>query len=274
MIQRKIPSSGELLPVIGLGSWAQFDVGTSKEERTPLRDVLTNMEKEGGTLIDSSPMYGKSEQVIGDLTSQLPIAGKFFYATKVWTNGEQEGIAQMNDSMKKMRRATMDLMQIHNLVDWKTHVKTLRQWKGEGKIRYLGVTHYTVSSHEQLEQVIRSEKMDFVQFNYSICVRNAERRLLRAATETGTAVIINEPFEKGTLFQLVRGKQLPEWSREYGMKTWTEFFLKYIIADTAVNCVIPGTSNPQNVVANMSAGDGMLPDNEIRKRMVEFAGTL
>jgi diketogulonate reductase-like aldo/keto reductase len=269
MSTRAIPSSGEQLPVIGLGTWIQFDVGEDASERDPLKEVLKLMAEKGGKVIDSSPMYGKAEAVVGDLTAESGIADKFFYATKVWTTGKEEGIRQMEASMKKMRRQKMDLMQVHNITDWQTHLKTMRQWKEEGKIRYIGMTHYTVDAHARLEQIIKSEKIDFVQFNYSIATRDAEQSLLKAARDNGVAVIINEPFEKGDLFRMTKGKQLPAWASEYDINSWAQFFLKYILSYPAVNCVIPGTSNPKHVVDNMQAGYGKMPDEKGRKKMVE-----
>lgn len=268
MITRPIPSSGELLPVVGLGTWIQFDVGAAESERQPLLEVLQRMSEQGGRFIDSSPMYGKAEQVVGELTAESGIADRFFFATKVWTSGKQAGIDQMEDSLRKMRRKTMDLIQVHNLVDWQTHLKTLEQWKAEAKVRYTGITHYTVAAHEQLEQIIKTQKIDFVQFNYSLRVRNAERRLLAAARDHGVAVIINEPFEKGDLFSAVKGKALPEWAAEYDIHSWGQFFLKFILSHPAVNCVIPGTSNPKHALDNMAAGYGRLPDASTRERMV------
>lgn len=270
MIERKIPSSGEMIPVIGLGSWLQFDVGPSSIEREELKEVLRRMTELGGRLIDSSPMYGRSEEVIGDLTNQLGLQDKFFYATKVWTSGEKAGIEQMENSFRKMRRKTMDLMQVHNLVDFKTHLKTLSKWKSEGRIRYTGITHYTSSSHETLENIIRSEKIDFVQFNYSILERNAEKSLLPAAGERGVAVIINVPFDKNSLFKVVQGKKLPEWAKDYDIKSWGQYFLKYIISHPAVTCVIPGTSDSEHLTDNMGAGFGRLPDEKGRKEMVDY----
>jgi diketogulonate reductase-like aldo/keto reductase len=270
MLSRTIPSSGELLPIVGLGTWLQFDVGSSAGERKSLLDVLTRMKEKGGRVIDSSPMYGKSEQVIGDLTTELKIADKFFYATKVWTSGKEEGIGQMEMSMKKMRRNTIDLMQVHNLVDWKIHLQTLRHWKEKGKIRYIGITHYTDGAHSQLEQIIRSEKPDFVQFNYSIRGRHAEQRLLATAKDTGVAVIINQPFDSGSLFDLVKGKALPDWARDYAINNWAQFFLKYILSHPAVTCAIPGTSDPNHLVQNMEAAYGLLPDDKVRKMMADY----
>jgi len=270
MLTRTIPSSGEQLPVVGLGTWKQFDVESTESLLQPLREVLKIMVEYGGKVIDSSPMYGKSEQVIGDLTTEPRITDKLFYATKVWTSGVQNGVEQMEESMKKMKRKTMDLMQIHNLVDWQTHLKTLKNWKEENKIRYTGITHYTESSHDELEEIIKAEEVDFVQFNYSINVRNAEKTLLEIAKDKGVAVIINEPYDKGNLFNAVKGKDLPEWASEYDIKSWGQFFLKYIISHPAVTCVIPGTSNPKHLVDNMSAGYGKLPDEKARIKMINF----
>lgn len=270
MINRKIPSTGEALPIVGLGTWQQFDVGPTENERRELTEVLTKMIEKGGKLIDSSPMYGRSEQVVGDLSVPTSINSHLFYATKVWTNGKEAGIRQMQESMTKMRRKTLDLMQIHNLVDYKTHLQTLYKWKEEGKIRYIGITHYTASAHEELERILKTEKIDFVQFNYSLRVRNAEKKLLNAAKEKGVAVIINEPFESGALFSAVKGKKLPEWAAEHDIHSWGQYFLKYILSNEAVNCVIPGTSNPKHVVDNMGAGFGRLPDEKLRLKMIDY----
>ncbi len=215
-------------------------------------------------------MYGNSEEVIGDLTNELDMEDQFFYATKVWTRGRQSGINQMEASLRKMRRETIDLMQVHNLVDWQTHLQTMKQWKEEGKIRYTGVTHYTVASHDQLEQIVMNEEIDFVQFNYSIGVRNAEKSLLDAARDNGVAVIINEPYEGGSLFRAVGEREVPKWASNYDINSWGQFFLKYILSHPAVTCVIPGTSDPEHLVDNMGAGYGNLPDEEGRQRMAEY----
>ena len=274
MLTRMIPVSGEELPVIGLGTWIQFDVGASPQERQPLTEVLTQMAAHGGRVIDSSPMYGRAEAVVGDLTSQLPIADQFFYATKVWVQGKDSGVQQISASFQKLRRHTIDLLQVHNLVDWRTQLRTLRQLKEEGRIRYVGITHYHRSAHAQLEEIIRTEPIDFVQFNYSIRERHAETSLLPAAQERGVAVLINEPFETGALFKLVKGKLLPSWAADYGIHSWSQFFLKYIISHPAVTCVIPGTSNPLNLVYNMQAGKGPLPDEAVRKKMLQVMEVL
>lgn len=274
MLQRTIPSSGERLPAVGLGTWARFDAGASAAARGPLLQVLENMAALGGKLIDSSPMYGSAEEVVGDLTAASGLADRFFYATKVWTNGTENGIRQMEASRQKMRREVIDLMQIHNLVDWRAHLKTLRAWKDAGKIRYIGITHYTVSAHAQLEQIIRSEPVDFVQFNYSIRVRDAERSLLGAARDNGVAVIVNEPLEKGFLFKSVKGIPLPAWASEYDIASWGSFFLKYILAHPAVTCVIPATADPAHLADNMKAGYGRLPDEKTRNMMIDFMENL
>ncbi|GGH23229.1 aldo/keto reductase [Dyadobacter endophyticus] len=270
ILERKIPSTGEHLPVVGLGSWQQFDVGAGTAERAPLKEVLQKMQEMGGKLIDASPMYGRAEQVLGDLTTDLKLNDRFFFATKVWTTGKQEGIDQMNASLQKMKRKKIDLMQVHNLQDWETHLKTLKDWKAAGKIRYTGITHYTDASHARLEQILKSEDIDFVQFNYSIRSRNAEKSLLKAAKDKGVAVIINEPFEQGALFRAVKGKELPAWAGDYDIKSWAQFFLKYIVSNDAVTCVIPGTSDGKHLVDNLAGGEGRLPDEAGRKKMREW----
>lgn len=274
MLQRKIPSTGELMPVIGTGSWIQFDVENADEERQPLAGVLQAMHELGSTLLDTSPMYGKAEAVIGDLTQATGMADAFFYATKVWTTGQQAGIRQLEDSFRKLKRPILDLVQVHNLTDWKTHLQTLKAWKAEERIRYVGVTHYTASAHEELERIVRTEELDFVQLNYSIRERNAEKRLLPAAHDHGVAVIVNEPFEKGSLFKAVKGKALPEWAAEYDVTSWEQFFLKYILSHPAVNCVIPGTSDPVHAIGNLAAGYGQMPDESGRKRMADWMNSL
>jgi diketogulonate reductase-like aldo/keto reductase len=270
MIKRKIPSTGEELPVLGLGTWSTFDV-TDKSSMEPLSQVLQIMHQTGAKLIDSSPMYGNSEKVVGDLTSDPKLSDYFFYATKVWTTGRQDGINQMESSFRKMRRSTMDLMQIHNLTDWKTQLHTLRTWKAQGKIRYIGITHYTDSAHPDLESILNSEEgIDFVQFNYSIFSRNAERRLLNAAADRGAATLINRPFGKGRDFAAVKNKQLPSWADEYSIKTWSQFFLLYIISHPAVTVVIPATANPAHASENFNITNAKLPDQAFREKMASY----
>lgn len=267
MSKRPIPSSNEQLPIVGIGTWQTFDVGGSSQDLKILRQVLVEMRNLGGKTIDSSPMYGSSEAVVGELTQNSEFEDAFFYATKVWTSGRQAGIDQMNASIKKMRRTTMDLMQIHNLVDWQTHVKTLRAWKEQGKIRYWGLTHYLDSTHSTLEKIIRQEKPDFVQFNYSIRSRNSEKSLFETVRKHGTAVLVNQPFEGGALFQKVKGKSLPDWCKDYDITSWGQYFLKFILSNEAVTCVIPGTSKPHHAIDNMGAGYGKLPDTAGREKM-------
>ena len=268
--KRAIPSSNEKLPVVGLGTWQTFDAGTSAEERAPLKDVLKNLVAKGGTVVDSSPMYGSAEQVVGDLSAELGLNQKLFIATKVWTNGESEGIQQMNRSMALLKRTKIDLMQIHNLVDWQTHLKTLRDWKEQGKIRYLGITHYTESAFSSLEQILKTNNIDFLQINYSMLSRKAEERLFPLAQEKNVAVIINQPFESGQLFNRVKGKTLPGWASEFDCKSWGQFFLKFILAQEAVTCVIPGTSKPHHMVDNLGAGFGKLPTAAHLRQMINL----
>ena len=255
MINRNIPSSGKAIPVIGLGTWQTFDVG--KDSYPRLVNILQQMHTSGGRLIDSSPMYGNAEKAVGDITSGMETSADFFYATKVWTTGKQEGILQMETSMKE----------IHNLLDWKTHLATLKQWKQAGKIRYIGITHYTDDMHGELENILRKEPIDFVQFNYSIQNTHAEKRLLPASADMGIATLINRPFGTGNLFHHVKGKALPLWSAELGIKSWAAYFLKYIISHPAVACVIPATGNPDHAVNNFDGGVGRLPGEKERKRM-------
>ncbi|MFD1140440.1 aldo/keto reductase [Larkinella insperata] len=266
MLNRPIPASKEKLPVVGIGTWQTFDVA-GKTEQEPLLQALKAMHQAGGKLIDSSPMYGRSEEVVGTLTAASGIPNDFFYATKVWTRGREAGIQQMEDSMRKMKRTTMDLMQIHNLVDWKTHLETLKAWKAAGKIRYIGITHYTDSMHDDLVEIFTKYPIDFVQFNYSILSRNAEKKLLPAAQDKGVATIINQPFAEGRLFSLVKGKELPGWAKENEINSWAQFFLKFLIGHPAVSCVIPGTSNPRHAADNMLAGHGRQPDSALREKM-------
>ena len=267
ILQRPIASSGETLPVVGLGTWRTFDVGGSAAERTPLKEVLQRFVELGGRVVDSSPMYGTAESVVGDLASGLGVSEKLFLATKVWTSGRQAGVAQMEQSLRRLRVRKLDLMQIHNLLDWRTHLGTLRDWKKEGRIRYLGVTHYTSSAYGELERVLKSESLDFVQVNYSLGEREAEQRILPLARERGIAVLVNRPFSEGGLFQRVRGQPLPAWAAEVGCESWAQIFLKWIIAHPAVTCVIPATSRPEHLVDNMKAGSGTFPDAAGRERI-------
>lgn len=267
MMTRPIPSSGEALPVIGFGTWQTFDVGPSEAERAPLREVLSLLFEAGGKVIDSSPMYGPAEGVVGDLLSQMKAHDKAFYATKVWTSGRARGIASMERSISLYGASPIDLMQVHNLVDWRTHLKTLRAWKDQGRIRYIGITHYTTSSYDDLAAIIKSEKIDFVQFNYSLEVREAERMLLPLAADRGVATLINRPFGGGGLFGRVRGMDLPGWAKEAGAESWAQLFLRYILANPAVTCVIPGTGRPAHARDNLAAGLKPLPAPEAQAEL-------
>jgi aryl-alcohol dehydrogenase-like predicted oxidoreductase len=268
ILQRAIPSTGETLPAVGLGTWRTFDVGTSAAEREPLAEVLRRFVALGGRLIDSSPMYGTAESVAGDLAADLGLGDKLFVATKVWTRGRDAGVKQMEQSMRRLRTRRLDLMQVHNLQDWGTHLGTLREWKQAGRVRYIGVTHHTASAYDTLERVLRSETLDFVQVNYSVGEREAEQRILPLARERGIAVLVNRPFAEGGLFGRVRGRTLPPWAAEIGAQSWAQLFLKWILANPAVTCVIPATGNPKHLADNMQAGTGALPDAAMRDRIV------
>jgi diketogulonate reductase-like aldo/keto reductase len=267
ILARPIPSSGETVPAVGLGTWRSFDVGADAVAQAPLKEVLQRFVELGGRVVDSSPMYGAAESVIGDLAGDLGIGDRLFLATKVWTSGRQAGIAQMEQSARRLRARRLDLMQIHNLLDWRTHLRTLRDDQQAGRLRYVGVTHYTASAYDELERVLRSEPMDFVQVNYSLGEREAARSILPLARDRGIAVLVNRPFASGNLFQRVRGTPLPPWAAEVGCESWAQVFLKWILADPAVTCVIPATSRAQHLVDNMRAGIGALPDEISRKRM-------
>jgi len=268
LILRAIPRSGERIPAVGLGSSGTFEVGASTAERAPVRAVLGHYVELGGRVLDTSPMYGTAETVIGDVADQLGITTKLWLATKVWTRGREAGIEQMEQSFKRLRTSHIDLIQVHNLIDTQTHLDTLRRWKEQGRIRYIGVTHYRVDAYAELARVIRDETLDCVQFNYSIATREAEHMLLPLAAEQRTAVLINRAFEDGRLFAQVRGKPLPEWAAEFDCTSWGQYFLKYVISHPAVSCVIPATSKLKHLVDNMGAGRGRLPDAAMRARMV------
>jgi aryl-alcohol dehydrogenase-like predicted oxidoreductase len=264
---RAIAQSQEALPIVGFGTWQTFDIGADRSQFDERKKVLAALFEAGGKVIDSSPMYGSAEAVVGELLSEMGAHGQAFLATKVWTSGEAAGRRQMEASFAKFRVRSIDLMQIHNLVDWKTQLKTLRAWKAARRFRYIGITHYTVPELDRLASIIKSERLDFVQFGYSLNVRAAEARLLPLAADLGVAVIINQPFDGGALFGKVRGKSLPAWASEVDCASWAQFFLKFILSHPAVTCVIPGTAKLEHARDNLGAGRGRLPDAAQRQRM-------
>lgn len=266
---RKIPSTGEAIPVVGFGTWQTFDIGNERAERVQRREVLEALFAAGGRMIDSSPMYGRAEAVVGDLLAEMGARDKAFLATKVWTSGEKAGLAQMKGSADKMRTPVIDLMQIHNLVDWRVHLKSLRAAKEAGRYRYIGITHYTVPALDELAAILKAEQLDFVQMGYSLGTRDAEQRLLPVALERGVAVIANKPFDGGAMFSKVKGKPLPEWAGEIDCTNWSQIMLKYLIGHPAVTCVIPATAKPVHARDNLAAGVGRLPDEAMRRRIAE-----
>ena len=277
MRTRKIPSSGEALPVMGLGTADAFNVPPGPG-RDPLRAVLRRFGELGGRVVDTSPTYGYAEDAVGALGADLGLLGRpvdpLFLATKVHERGREAGIEQMQRSERTLRRTPLDLIQVHNLVDVQTQLDTLRRWKESGRIRYLGITHYYTGAFGALERLLRSERLDFVQFNYSVTTPDAERRLLPLAAERGVAVLVNRPFEDGRLFRATRGRPLPSWAAEFDCASWAQFALKYVIAHPAVTAAIPATSNPRHLEDNMQAGRGRLPDQSLRRRMRQVAGAL
>jgi len=274
MLTRMIPSSGETLPVIGLGTWRAFDVDLTSDIRRQLEEVLSLFVKLGERGVDSSPMYGRAEEVIGELTAALGIRERLFLATKVWTRGRENGIESIERSMALLRTNRIDLMQVHNLLDVHTHLATLRQWKEQGRIRYIGVTHYNSSAFPEIEKILRTEKLDFLQINYSLMEPEAEQRVLPLAQERGVAVIVNRPFGAGDLFDKVRSKPLPGWAAEFDCRSWAQFFLKWIAAHPAVTCAIPATNKPSHLQDNLQAGTARLPDANMRRRMAELVSSL
>jgi len=270
---RIFPQEKVKLPKIGLGTWQTFDVGDDKAARAQLREVL-RIFAGAGKVIDSSPMYGSSESVAGDLIAELGLRERLFIATKVWNSGRDEGIQQMEASFKRLRVERMDLMQVHNLVDVATHTETLKQWKEKGRIRHIGITHYTASAYAEVERWLKTGAYDFVQINYSLGERDAEKRLLPLAKEKNVAVIINRPFAEGALFRRTNGKPLPPWAAELGIASWAQYFLKWIVSHPAVTCAIPGTGRPEHMRDNLAAAHGPMPDAATRRKMVEYFDSL
>ncbi|MGA1376137.1 MAG: aldo/keto reductase [Steroidobacteraceae bacterium] len=268
LLQRRIPSSGESIPVIGLGTSGPFEVGIDSKERDPLAAVLAGFFTAGASMIDTSPMYSSAETVLGDLLT-ANMQSKAFIATKVWTRGEREGLMQMTRSMELLRRKKIELMQVHNLLDFDVHLKTLRRWKEEGRIRYIGITHYTVDAYPKLMDIIEREPIDFVQFNYSATTTSAEDRLLPLCADKGVAVIVNRAFDDGKIFARLKDRPLPRWAADIDCRSWAQLLLKFVISHPAVTCVIPATGKLRNLEDNLGAARGRLPDMRQRQSIVE-----
>ncbi|MEJ2129356.1 MAG: aldo/keto reductase [Woeseiaceae bacterium] len=273
MITRVIPSSGEEIPVLGIGTYDVFDHASTTDAISRSQQIVDILLAEGGSVIDTSPMYNRSEKIIGDILEAGSPRRAMFLATKVWTDGREAGIEQMNRSAELMNTDVIDLMQVHNLRDTDIHMRTIREWQEQGRIRYNGLTHYTASAHAALEAAMKEYQPEFIQINYSLGEREADQRLLPLAADMGIAVLINRPYQSGRLFRAVAGKELPEWASEFAA-SWGQFFLKWIIGHPAVSCVIPATSKPHHMRDNVEAGIGDLPDVHTRQRMVEFMAAL
>ena len=267
MHRRAIPATGEELPVIGMGTWQSFDVGSSASDRAQLEQVLAAFAQAGGTVIDSSPMYGSSEEVVGDLVTKTKTPAKPFIATKVWTSGKEDGVRQMQDSMRKLRVKVCDLMQVHNLLDVDAHLDTLAEWKKAGRVRYVGVTHYTASGADAVAKVITRRPVDFVQINYSVAERDAEKRLLPLCKDRGVAVIANRPFAGGEVFRRLRGVEVPSWAREIDCESWAQMMLKFIVSHPAITCAIPASNRVEHTRDNVRGGYGRMPDEKMRRRI-------
>ena len=260
--------------MIGLGTWQVFDAGGDAAARAPLREVLRQFFAGGGRMVDCSPMYGSSESVVGDLCAELGICEPLFVATKVWTSGREDGMRQMETSFRRLKVKQMDLVQVHNLLDVGVHTRTLLDWKSENRIRYLGITHYASSAYAEVEKWLKAERYDFLQINYSLAEREAERRLLSLARDKNMGVIANRPFAEGALFRRVRGKPLPPWVAEIGVASWAQYFLKWILGHPAITCAIPGTGKVEHLADNLGAGHGVVPDEAMRKRMAGYLDSL
>jgi len=273
MLTKKIPASGEALPVVGLGTYNVFDVDSTPKQIEIRRQIVELLTSSGGNLLDTSPMYRRSEKVIGDVIKSGSDRDKLFLATKVWTDGRDAGEKQMQRSAQLMNTDVIDLMQVHNLRDTALHMATIREWQEAGKIRYSGLTHYTDGAQLGLGLEMQRFKPDFIQVNYSIGDRAADERLLPMAMDQGVAVLINRPFQAGQLFSKVSGAALPDWANEFAA-SWGQFFLKFIISHPAVTCVIPATSKINHMVDNLGAGTGQLPDQAMRQRMVDYFESL
>ena len=273
MLTRPIPSTGEALPVIGLGTYDVFDVDSTSDAIATRQDIVAKLVAAGGSLLDTSPMYNRSEKVIGDVIAAGVPRDRLFVATKVWIDGKAAGARQMQRSADFMRSDVIDLMQVHNLRDTAAHMETIREWQDDGRIRYNGLTHYTASAHDALMREMEAHKPQFIQINYSLGEREAENTVLPMAQDLGIAVLVNRPYQAGRLFRAVAGKALPDFARDFA-GSWGQFFLKFIVSHPAVTCVIPATSKPRHMVDNLGAGFGNMPDSAMRKRMADFFTSL
>jgi len=272
-LQAAIPSSGELLPRLGLGTYRSFDVPAKGTAAAELSAILEDFHRLGGRLIDSSPMYGQAEATVGALSQAAGINQQLFMATKVWTQGQAEGKRQMEQSLAKLKRPRLELMQVHNLMDWKAHWPVLEAWKQRGEFRYIGITHYNTAAFESLAAILEKGGVDFLQIPYNLGQRSAERRLLGVAADQGVAVIANEPFGQGALFKAVRGKALPPWTQDLGIRTWAQYFLKFILGDARVQFVIPATGKLAHWMELWPGAVGALPKPKQRTQMLEVLGS-
>ena len=272
LIQKKIPSTGESIPIIGLGTARRYEEVKTDAEKIPLRETIRQFQALGGTVIDSSPSYGTAEAVVGELVEGLKIRDSLFLATKVSLRkgGRDEGVAQIEASFKKYRTNKIDLLAVHNLLDTDTQLKTIRELKAAGRVRYVGITTSFDNQYRDFEQVMRRETLDFVQVDYALDNRDAGDRLIPLAGDRGMAVMINLPFGRGRLFSAVQGKKLPEWAAEFDCASWAQFFLKYIVSHPAITCAVPGMARPEYAIDNLGAARGRLPDAAMRKRMEQF----
>ena len=272
-ITKAIPSSGERLPVIGIGTNRWAAAGPASEIQA-LRDTLRTFRSGGGRVIDTAPAYRTSEKALGQLIDQLGFEDAFFLATKVDREEQQEGIERMEDSLRKLNRSTMDLMQVHNLRGAETQLETMLEWREAGRVRYVGITTSRVSQHAEMEALMRSHPLDFIQVNYSLADRDAEARILPLAEEKGIAVLANRPLAHGRLFEATRGVGMPDWAAEFDCRSWGQFFLKYVVSHAGVTCAIPGMTKLAHAEDNMGANFGRLPDAELRTRQEELIANL
>ena len=269
---RPIPSTAEALPVIGCGTYIGFDAAPGGSDYAQLPGVLETLFAAGGSVLDSSPMYGRAETTTGELLAAAGSRPKAFIATKVWTSGREAGMAQMEQSFARLATSRIDLLQVHNLVDWRTQLATLRLWKEAGRVRYIGITHYTESAYAEVQAVLRVEKLDFLQINYALDDRAAAEHVLPLAQERGVAVLVNRPFGGGGLLRRLAGKPLPGWAAEIGCSSWAQVLLKFVLSHPAVTCAIPGTSRPGHMRDNLAAGRGTVPDAAFWRRHLASVG--